>query len=129
MLKFFLILLVIFGAALYFPKSRPVVMNAIQPALDPPFRWSTNGQMDRIARDLTTSDRTSQNFPETQAQFERWLDRRFQADNVRRDSWGTPYRIDTARGSFTLTSAGADREFGTEDDLVTEGERIVRTRR
>jgi hypothetical protein len=39
------------------------------------------------------------------------------------DRWGTPFRLDCRRdGDFLVTSAGADRRFGTTDDLDTDNE-------
>jgi hypothetical protein len=35
------------------------------------------------------------------------------------DPWGTPYRYDSGGQSYTLSSAGQDRKFGTEDDVVS----------
>ncbi len=36
------------------------------------------------------------------------------------DSWGTPYQFKKNRRKVTITSAGSDRIFGTEDDLANE---------
>jgi hypothetical protein len=129
MFKFILILLVALGASLYFPASRAVVVDTVRPVLDPAMRWSTNGQMDRITRDLATADRTSTSIPETQAQFQRWLGSRYMTENAALDAWKTPYRIEVGERSFRVISAGPDREFGTADDLVSEGERTARERR
>lgn len=35
------------------------------------------------------------------------------------DPWGTPYRIQCAGHNIIVTSAGADREFESEDDVST----------
>lgn len=129
MFKIILFLLVVLGAALYFPTSRVVVMERVQPALDPAFRWSTNNQLDRMVRDLATTDRTAASFPESQGSFERWLRSRYMTENSMYDAWKVPYRLESSDYEFRVISAGADREFGTADDLVAEGERIDRNRR
>jgi hypothetical protein len=36
------------------------------------------------------------------------------------DAWGTPYQFEKNRRTVTITSAGSDRKFGTEDDLANE---------
>ena len=36
------------------------------------------------------------------------------------DPWGTPYRITIQEDNTVVTSAGADKEFGTKDDLSSE---------
>ena len=35
------------------------------------------------------------------------------------DFWGTPFKGQPARGGFTLTSAGPDKQFGSKDDIKT----------
>lgn len=44
---------------------------------------------------------------------ERWL----------RDAWGTTVRFDVGAGTYRLASAGPDRSFGTNDDLVLDAMR------
>ncbi|MFO0933247.1 MAG: type II secretion system protein GspG [Planctomycetota bacterium] len=44
-------------------------------------------------------------------------------DRVPNDPWGTPYRYvvrDARRGRFEVRSAGRDRAFATDDDVVLE---------
>jgi hypothetical protein len=47
-------------------------------------------------------------------------------DGIPIDRWGTPYRtnvvIEGGLASITVTSAGRDRRFGTEDDISVERE-------
>lgn len=129
MFKLLFLLLCALGAALYFPESRAVVLTTIEPALNPAFRWSTNGELDRIMRDLQTVDRTSTGgIPENQEAFEAWLDRRYQVPETTYDAWGTRYRLESDRGSFTVISAGHDRQFGTEHDIRLTSQRVVRNR-
>lgn len=37
------------------------------------------------------------------------------------DGWGTPLQYRTSGGGFEILSAGADRKFGTEDDISSQG--------
>lgn len=36
------------------------------------------------------------------------------------DSWRTPYRFDKSGKAWTITSAGPDRKFNTEDDVTNK---------
>ena len=38
-------------------------------------------------------------------------------DPILRDVWGTPFRYTQQGTTFTITSAGPDKEFGTADDI------------
>ena len=42
----------------------------------------------------------------------------FTEDAVLNDEWGTAYSYSTRGLQYTLTSAGQDKEFGTEDDII-----------
>lgn len=58
--------------------------------------------------------------------FTIWLTTTFKENNVKdlqHDHWGTKYlyKVDKKRRSYQLISAGADKVFGSEDDLVKSG--------
>ena len=55
--KFVILLLILFGASLYFPQTRPVVVDTINPVLNPVLIWQTKGEMNRIGRELETLQR------------------------------------------------------------------------
>jgi hypothetical protein len=37
---------------------------------------------------------------------------------VFKDPWGSPYALQLTEGAISIRSAGADRRWGTEDDIV-----------
>jgi hypothetical protein len=53
---------------------------------------------------------------------------RFDSDAVSLavDVWGTPVRYTPSTSSFRVQSAGADRKFDTEDDLMATPESVIR---
>ncbi|MEX2526652.1 MAG: hypothetical protein WEA09_03365 [Gemmatimonadota bacterium] len=121
--KIFLLLLAGLGAGMYFPQSRAVIMETIQPALNPAYAWMTRGEMDQMISDLELADRTSGGIPAGRGEFEPWLERRYPQEASRVDGWDTMYRLEASRNQFTVISAGPDREFGTADDIRMTAER------
>lgn len=121
--KILLLLLAGLGAGMYFPQSRTVIMEKIQPALNPAYAWMTRGEMDQMISDLELVDRTSTGIPAGRGEFEPWLERRYPQEASRLDGWGTMYRLEASRTNFVLISAGPDGEFGTADDIRKTGQR------
>lgn len=121
--KVLLFLLVALGAALYFPESRAVVVDTTRPALNPWHRWMTHQQLDQIVDDLRTMDASQGRLPTGRGEFEAWLANRYPQESSRVDGWGTPYQLEVVGSMIRVISAGSDREFGTEEDLVREGTR------
>lgn len=128
MLKFIMFVAVLIGAALYFPQTRPVVLDAASPIIDPVLRWQTRGEMNQIARDLEQRERSTRRLPEPRQQWPAWLEHEYQGGDATTDSWGNPYQYQLGRDSFTLTSRGPDLQLGTDDDLVVTRERIYPAR-
>ncbi|MEZ4415263.1 MAG: hypothetical protein R3E10_05880 [Gemmatimonadota bacterium] len=114
--KLFLIALVAFAAALTYPGTRPQVIEALAPALDPIRAYSTENEMERIALELVSFDRTYYKLPTDPRGFAGWLDARFTEESGV-DSWGTPYALRIWEDSFAIVSGGADKELGSPDDL------------
>ena len=52
--KIIILLALALGAALYFPQSRPVVLDTFAPVINPVLRWQTNGELNQILRELQT---------------------------------------------------------------------------
>ncbi|MCA9738863.1 MAG: hypothetical protein R3E98_03020 [Gemmatimonadota bacterium] len=114
--KLFLFALIAFCGALWYPGTRPRVVEAIEPALNPIHAYSTENEMERIAIELLGYDRTYYRLPTDSRGFGEWLDGRFTEESGL-DSWGTPYALRVWDDSFAILSGGADREMGTPDDL------------
>lgn len=125
-MKVIFILLCALGAALYFPESRSVVLDASEPVLNPVLRWSTRGEMRKIARDLESQGQTGRNFPSEQEAFVEWMDRNYQGVTSTIDAWGATYTLRLRADSFGIVSPGPDGELSTDDDVVVEGSRLGR---
>lgn len=121
--KLLLIMVLALAAALYFPQTRPMVVERAMPLLNPAFRWATNGEMEQIVRDLIGYEQTYLQFPSERGEFATWMSKRYQVESSTLDSWGNAYELRSSRASFTVVSAGPDGEFGTDDDLQRSAER------
>lgn len=122
MWKVILLILALLGAALYFPGTRPHVMDAVEPVLTPVLTWSTKGEMRKIVRDLETVQSQGYVLPRDQQAFEAWMGRRYAGDDSGVDAWQNPYRLLQSREGFEVVSYGPDGQAGTEDDIRIEGE-------
>lgn len=123
MLKILFYLAIALGAALYFPQSRAVVLDVSEPILNPVRRWSTRGEMQRIARELESQSQTGSGFPVNQEEFAAWIDRNYEeAAGSRTDPWGNPYTLRFWPDSFGVVSSGPDGELQTGDEVVVTGE-------
>ncbi|MGD2121098.1 MAG: hypothetical protein PVJ76_05110 [Gemmatimonadota bacterium] len=116
MFKIILILLVLFGAALYAPQTRPVVLETISPVVNPVLGWQTKGEMDRIVRELQTRVEQGSSLPEPGNPFQGWMNRHF-FGGASVDAWGVAYTLQIKRDSVQLVSNGPDQEIGTADDM------------
>lgn len=127
--KIFLILLILFGAGLYFPESREVIVERSRPLLNPAYRWMSIQQMEQILTDLEEMEATRGNLPLARGAFDTWLEDRYPSESTRTDAWGERYRLEATGDRMRVISAGSDGQFGTEDDLVRERERSQGSRR
>ena len=84
--------------------------------------------MDQIVKDLENWERTRRPFPAGRGEFTEWLEARYQARDTAIDAWGLDYQLQSGSVSFTVLSAGPDREYQTSDDLTVEGRRAPRRR-
>jgi hypothetical protein len=116
MFKLFLVLIVAIAAALYFPRSRAVVIRYGAPVLNPAFRMATKSEMGKISRDVQVFERETGRLPDTN-NFPRWLEGRYAGD-AGQDSWGNTYVLVVRERSFDILSLGPDGSRGTPDDIV-----------
>lgn len=128
MFKFILLLAVAFGAALYFPKTRPVVVDTLAPVINPALAWQSKNEMKEILRNLGTLYNSSRSFPSRGREFQQWMDRNFPGSSGK-DAWGSPYQLKTWSDSLGLVSYGPDMVVNTEDDLLQTREVERRSRR
>lgn len=116
MFKIILTFLVALAAALYFPKSRAVLIDVAGPVLNPMFSMATSAEMEKIAREVQTYERTTGRMPEPR-NFQRWLEDRYAGDAMQ-DSWGGDYTLEIRRNQFDIVSPGPDGLLNTDDDIV-----------
>jgi hypothetical protein len=98
------------------PQTRPFMLEKAEPLLVPIHEYSTSKEIERIGAELLSYQRTYYRLPTGPTDFGDWLNRRF-VEQATRDSWGTPYSLSVLPDSYTVVSAGRDRELGTADDL------------
>ena len=126
--KIIFILLILLGAAAYFPQTRPVVVETLGPLMNPVLIWQTKGEMNRIARELQTLQREGDGLPVPGASFQRWMTMNF-LGRVSTDAWGTTYSMKVGRDSVRIVSNGPDLEIETTDDLQLGAVAVVLQRR
>jgi hypothetical protein len=114
LLFFFLILL---GASLYFPQTRPVVLEYLAPVINPVLTWQTKGEMEQIGRELESLNRQGSDLPTPGSSFQHWMEGRFMGGS-KTDGWGVDYTLKVWRDSMGIVSNGPDREIDTPDDIV-----------
>ena len=113
--KLFLIAIVGFGAALYFPDTRATVLEKGEPVLRPMLVWNAEREMEEIITGLQQMENVERKLPE-KGQWVKWLDDHYAGD-ASRDAWGNVYVYEVKDDSFAVASNGADRELKTEDDI------------
>ena len=116
MWKIFFGLLVLLGAALYFPQTRPTVLETLGPVMNPVLGWQTKGEMKSISRELETLNRQGSDLPTPGPSFQNWITKRFMGGS-KTDAWGVNYSLQMWRDSVGIVSNGPDHELGTADDL------------
>lgn len=125
MKKPIVIALIALGVLLALPGTRPAVLDLLgpvtRPVLNPVFRWSAEGEMTRIARELTSYERVNDRLPES-AEFTGWIGERMGGGSTT-DPWGSRYALTVYPHHFIITSPGPDLEFETSDDLQMEESR------
>ncbi len=121
-------LLILLGAAAYFPKTRPVVQEYIGPILNPVLTWQTNGEMARIKREFESLVLQGSDLPTPGARFQAWMGKNFMG-GAKTDAWGVNYTLTFWRDSIGIVSNGPDREVGTPDDLLQSFKTQTESRR
>lgn len=125
--KLFVVLVLLLGAGLYFPNTRPVILEWASPVINPALTWQTRSEMGQVTRKLQLINREGQQLPEPGQEFSDFLVRTFQGGSSR-DAWGNEYYLVVWPDSVGVVSRGPDLEINTADDVV-ETARIQRQRR
>jgi hypothetical protein len=79
---------------------------------------STQSEIGQVIRELI-QDRNNGYLPPPEDEFEVYIHRRVE-DSDGLDGWGTPYALVQDPDSVAVVSAGPDREFDTDDDIVVK---------
>lgn len=125
--KLFVVLVLLLGAGLYFPDTRPVILEWASPVINPALTWQTRSEMEQVTRKLQLINREGQQLPEPGQEFSDFLVRTFQGGSSQ-DAWGNEYYLVVWPDSIGVVSRGPDLEINTADDVV-ETARIQRQRR
>jgi len=115
--KVFLLLLILLGASLYFPQTRPVVLDIFAPVANPLLAWQTKAEMDRIGTTLQALNRRGAELPSPGVNFHAWMGSTFYGPD-RTDGWGVDYTLRAWQDSVAIISNGPDLEVGTADDIL-----------
>ncbi|MGI9625864.1 MAG: hypothetical protein ACR2QM_03435 [Longimicrobiales bacterium] len=120
--KLFLFMLVVLGAALYFPDSRARLVSRVEPLIEPalaPIRLrETKSELKKIAQDLQGYERFYDKVPTNDDMFRNWLYNQYLAPSNYQDSWGREFGYRVWPDSFAIVSAGPDQNFMTADDMM-----------
>ena len=118
--RLLLILGLSLGVGLYLPDSRAIIIDWLEPVLQPGYRWMTRQELREIARNLDTYLEGRGSDPLRESDFNAWLQVTYPQASSRFDSWGTRYSAEASRRGVLVFSAGPDRRFRTADDLDWE---------
>ena len=113
-----LILLAALGLVtwLYFPETRALLLDAVEPMATPVKRWSTQEEMERVAKHVVDHERLTGRVPTGQEWVE-WLEFRYASPETTHDPWGSLYALQLSQDSVIVVSPGPDRVPRTEDDF------------
>ncbi len=88
----------------------------LSPALNPWRRLRSQSAMGEAVRELI-QDRNQGFIRPNPDDFRSYLQRKIDGEDGL-DAWGTPYILVPTQDSVSIVSAGPDREYDTEDDVV-----------
>ena len=131
--KLFLLLLVVLGAALYFPETRADLIARVEPVIEPalgPIRLrETQAELKKIAEDMSRHERLYDRVPTNPDMFRSWLYTQYVAPSNYEDAWGREFSYKIWPDSFAILSSGPDKTWNTPDDLSSARERVRPGRR
>ncbi len=100
----------------YFPETRQMLLDVAEPIVVPVVRWSTEEDMQQIARNVVEHERLTGQMPSGSAWLG-WLDYRYPSEDVTVDPWGSVYQLEISMDSVWILSFGPDRTRRTDDDF------------
>lgn len=100
----------------YFPDSRMMLVDFVEPVRVPLERWSAKEEMTPLAADVVEHERTTGRLPGG-AEWLDWLESKYWAEELRSDPWGSVYQLEVLADSVVVVSFGLDRVRATADDV------------
>jgi hypothetical protein len=107
----------------YFPETRAMLLDVLEPVALPLARWNTEEEMAQIGRNVVDQERLTGVLPAGPAWLE-WLRYRYATPEATTDPWATTYQLVASKDSVWVLSYGPDRIRGTEDDFRVVTPRI-----
>ena len=108
---------------LYFPETRAMLLDLAEPIALPLARWSTEEEMQQVARNAVDHERLTGALPAGPAWLP-WLQYRYASSEATLDPWGSTYQLAASKDSVWILSFGPDRTRNTEDDFQVVTPRI-----
>ena len=119
--RLFLLVILGFVAALYFPDSRQSLINMAMPVLQPVYVWSAEREITDLITSVRREARGTSGLPATRS-WNGWLTANFTGD-ITTDPWGKTYSYQAWADSFRIRSYGPDSERGSSDGLPVTARR------
>ncbi len=112
--KLLLFVFFVFAVAMAVPSSRAKLQQEVfQPIIDNINGRLVPARLNAMADQLDVRLRRAEGFP---GNWEAWLRRDY--TGTPQDPWGNLYYLGVGRRDYTVGSAAADGEPGTEDDIT-----------
>lgn len=92
------------------------VEGPLSPAVNPYRKLKAEGAIGKVTREMIR-DRNSGFVRPEDEEFQAYMVRKVEGEDGI-DPWGIPYAMWPTRDSVAVVSAGPDREFGTDDDVL-----------
>ncbi len=108
--------------------NRETIRHAVSPLVDMPKITGTREAVSQLVETLRKDER-AHGLPSPE-DFPDYVRKSLQTKggdgaDPSRDLWGTPYRLESDAKNYTVRSAGPDREYDTDDDIVATHVRSV----
>lgn len=116
MRKLILLIILWIVVTYYFPDSRSMVKRWTRPLWLPLVEWNAKQEMQQVARDVVDEEAKTGKLPDPR-QWVHWLEYRYTGDGLRKDPWGSFYRLQVWADSVGIISYGPDGIRGTADDI------------
>src|SRR5688572_7741944 len=83
---------------LYFPETRAMLLDVLEPIALPIARWGTEEEMAQVGRNVVDQERLTGVLPAGPAWLD-WLTYRYAAREATTDPWGSTYQLTASKDS------------------------------